>query len=152
VEIALRFSASRRRFEREVRAHLRKKGIAKGEIDAAIDRVRELGVLNDAETARAWLKDRLRFGPKGRSLLQTHLLRQGVSPAIADEALREVMQENPEIETAVAVLRKITARRTRDPERDVLRRRMWSALGRRGFDPETTREAIARVLGEQEEE
>ncbi|HET9887578.1 MAG TPA: hypothetical protein VFR10_08695, partial [bacterium] len=62
VEIALRFLATRRRFEREVRAHLRKKGIAKGEIDAAIERVRELAVLNDAETARAWLKDRLRFG------------------------------------------------------------------------------------------
>jgi len=152
VEIALRFLAPRRRFEREVRAHLRKKGIAKGEIDAAIDRVRELGVLNDPETARAWLKDRLRFGPKGRSLLQAHLVRQGVSPEIADEALREVLQENPEIDTAVAVLRKLTARRTREPEHDVLRRRMWSALGRRGFDPETTREAIARVLGEQEEE
>lgn len=152
VEIALRFLAPRRRFEREVRAHLRQKGIAKNEIEAAIERVRELGVLNDAETARAWVRDRLRFGPKGRSLLQVHLLRQGVAPETADEALREVLQESPEIETAVAILRKMTARRTREPEPDVLRRRMWSALGRRGFDPQTAREAIVRVLGEQEEE
>ena len=154
VEIALRYLAPRRRFEREVRAHLRKKGIAKNEIEAAIERVRELGVLNDPETARAWVKDRLRFGPKGRALLHAQLLRQGVAPAIADEALREVLQESPEIETAMGVLRKMTARRTQDPagRDDALRRRMWSALGRRGFDRDTAREAIARVLGDHEEE
>jgi regulatory protein len=154
VETALRFLGPRRRFEREVQSHLRSKGFSKDEIVAAIERVRELGVLNDPETARAWLKDRLRFGPKGRSLLQAQLVRSGVAPSIADEALTEVLKENPEIETAVAVLRKMIARGTRSRENraDVLRRRMWSALGRRGFDPETTREAIAQVLGEQEEE
>jgi regulatory protein len=153
VEIALRFLAPRRRFEREVRAHLRKKGFAKNEIEAAIERVKELGVLNDSETARAWVKDRLRFGPKGRALLKTHLLRHGIVPSVAEEALGEVLKESPEIDTAVAVLRKMATRKTRDTDgADVLRRRMWSALGRRGFDRETAREAIARVLGDHEEE
>jgi len=153
VEIALRFLGPRRRFEREVRGHLRAKGFSREEIEAAVERVRELGVVNDSETARAWVRDRLRFGPKGRALLQAQLVRQGVAPSIAGEALAEVLKENPEIETAVAVLRKMTARGARSPQdANVLRRRMWSALGRRGFDPETAREAIARVLGDQEEE
>ena len=34
----------------------------------------------------------------------------------------------------------------------VARRRLWSLLGRRGFDPETSREAIARCHAEGESE
>jgi regulatory protein len=151
VEIALRYLAPRRRFERQVRAELRRKGFSREETDAAIARVKELGLIDDAETARAWIKDRLRFGPKGKGLLRAQLLRNGVAPAVADDALDDVLKESPEIETAVAVLKRMASRRGRTSE-NVLRRRMWSALARRGFDRDTTREAIAQVLGEDESE
>ncbi len=146
VELAIRHLGPRRRFEREVRAFLRKKGVGREDADAALVRLKELGLVNDAETARAWVRDRLRFGPKGRGLLRVHLLRLGVEPNVADEALGAVLVEAPELETAVALAEKLAGRGGR-AEPEALRRRMWSALARRGFDSKTVREAVARVLG-----
>lgn len=147
VELAIRYLGPRRRFEREVRAHLRKKGVAVGEIDTALERVRELGLVNDAETAEAWVRDRLRFGPKGRAVLRAQLVRNGVEPAVADAALGAVLAETPEIETAGSLAVKLAARGAR-AEPAVLRRRLWSALARRGYDAKTVREAVARALGQ----
>jgi regulatory protein len=148
VEIGIRFLARGRRFEREIRTHLRKKGVAAGEIDAAIVRLKELSLVDDAETARAWVRDRLRFAPKGRGLLRAQLLKKGVAREIADEATAgDAEDAAAEIEIAAALARKLAARgSSADP--GALRRRLWAGLARRGFDPPTCREAIARALGD----
>ncbi len=147
VELGIRYLARGRRFEREVRAHLRKKGVARTEIDAAIARLKELSLVDDAETARAWVRDRLRFAPKGRGVLRAALLKKGVARAIADEAVADAGNAASELEIAEGVVKRLAGRAPRqDPV--VERRRLWSALARRGFDPATCREAIARVLGD----
>ncbi len=148
VELGIRFLARGRRFEREVRAHLRKKGVARGDIDAAIVRLKELELVDDAEAARAWVRDRLRFAPKGRGLLRAELMKKGVAREIAEEAVASSAGEiAPEIDIAADLARKLAARfRSGDPA--AVRRKMWSALARRGFDPGTVREALARALGD----
>jgi regulatory protein len=147
VELGIRFLARGRRFEREVRAHLRKKGVGRAEIDAAIERLKELSLVDDPETARAWVRDRMRFAPKGRGLLRAALLKKGVPRAIADEAVADAGSPASELASAEALVRKLAGRAVRkDPAAE--RRRLWSALARRGFDPGTAREAIARVLGD----
>jgi regulatory protein len=149
VEIGIRFLARGRRFEREVRAHLRKKGVARGELDGAILRLKELALVDDAETAKAWVRDRLRFAPKGRMLLRAELLRKGVSREIADAAVQDAGDAESDLETATTLARRLAAR-IRDADPAAARRKLWAGLARRGFDPPTVRRAMAQALGERD--
>jgi regulatory protein len=138
------------RFEREVRQHLRKRGVGGGELEGAIARLRELGAVSDFETSRAWIRDRLRFSPRSRSALRSELLKKGAAEDAVKAALTELCPAEGEVDTAVRALQRPAALAGKLPEA-VVRRRMWAQLARRGFDPGTVREAIARVLGEPEE-
>lgn len=150
VEIGLRYIARRLRFESEVRAHLRGRGVRGVPLEQAVARLAELGALSDFETSRAWIRDRLRFSPRARGALRAELLRKGAARDAVERALDEVVPAEGEVEVAVAVARR-SVRSLGSVSEDVARRRLWSALARRGFDPGTVREAIARVLGDHEE-
>jgi regulatory protein len=147
VELGIRYVARRRRFEREVREHLRKKGVPRGEIEHGIERLRELGYVGDAETCRAWIRDRLRFAPRGRTLLRSELIAKGVGADVIDETLAELLSREDEVAVALDVLQR-SARRRSEGSGDALRRRLWGALGRRGFPADVCREALQRFLGD----
>lgn len=145
VEVAIRYLTQRRRFEAEVRRHLRGKRVPPAAIDEAVTRLKELQLLGDEETCRAWIRDRLNFAPRGRAQLRVELLRQGVAASLVEGVLDELLPSGADLDTAEEVLRR-SRRKFVSLERPVARRRMWSALARRGFDPETAREAIARFF------
>jgi regulatory protein len=138
---------TRRRFEREVRSFLRRKGCGAAEADDALARLRELGLVADDETSRAFLRDRLRFAPKGRGLLLAELLAKGASATVAEAALAEVVHSEAEVDAAADFLRR-SARKWHNLPEGSARRRMWAALARRGFPRETARQALLRVAGE----
>jgi SOS response regulatory protein OraA/RecX len=135
----------RRRFEHEVRAYLRRHGVKGEELDRTVARLAELDMVSDAQTVRAWLRDRLRFAPKGRVAFRAELLKRGVAAPVVDDALAELCPPEAEADTAEDVLRRSRTKLVRLPEA-VGRRRAWGTLARRGFDPSTCREAIARVF------
>jgi len=147
VELAIRYLARRRRFEREVRAHLRKRQVASRDIDEAILRLQELELVSDADTARAWIRDRMNFSPRGRALLRRELLAKGVAAPLADEALDELVGEEDESRAALELLRRSRAKWSGLAEA-VARRRMWSALARRGFPSAVCRAALMEFAEE----
>ncbi len=152
VELAIRYLTPRRRFEREVRAHLRKKGIAPSDVDEAIVRLEELGLVDDEGTTRAWIRDRMNFAPRGRGLLRIELRRQGVSETVVESALAEIVDPEQELEAALVVVRKAGRRGGDSSGPDAARRRrLWGALARRGFDPDVCREALRRHFDEEYE-
>ena len=147
VELAIRWLGRGRRFEREVRVFLRKQGFAPAQVAEATVRLKELGLVSDEETCRAFLRDRVRFAPKGRSLLLAEMRRKGAAAAVAEAALDEVLPVEAEVDAAADWLER-AARRWRGLPDSAARHRMWGALARRGFPPTAVREAILRVTGE----
>lgn len=143
VELAIRYLGPRRRFEREVVTHLKRKGVTEPELREAIERLRELSLVSDADTTRAWIRDRINFAPRGRALLRRELLSKGVDAAVVDDALSEELDERVEAVAALDYLRRGRAKWTGLPEATA-RRRMWSALARRGFPPPVCRDALIR--------
>jgi regulatory protein len=119
------------------------------ELEEALARLRELGMLSDLETCRAWIRDRVRFSPRSRAALRIQLKRKGAREDAIDAALDDVLPAADETELAVDVLRR-AMRGARPLPEEVIRRRLWGTLARRGFDREVTREAVARVLGDRE--
>ncbi|GBD09272.1 Regulatory protein RecX [Candidatus Thermoflexus japonica] len=147
-EIALRFLSYRPRSEREVADYLRRKGFDARTVEAELERLRRVGLVDDWAFARFWVENRTAFRPRSRRALQAELRRKGVPLAI----IREVLQESPPDERALALrLARERAQRLRGLDPLTFRRRLAGYLARRGFDGELVME-ILRTLEHEEDE
>jgi regulatory protein len=149
LEVALTFLGSRPRTAREVEDRLRRTTAEDGVIATTMDRLRELGYVDDVAFARWWSEQRDRHAPRGRRLLEAELWRKGV-PRDVIEQLRDApverlpedmaLPETDDQRAAVALDGHLRGRPLPDDPRALQRIGMF--LMRRGFDPETARRAI----------
>ena len=87
---------------REVENRLDECNYSEGEIMAAIDRLRNNGLLNDEKFARDFIESRLNTKPVSRGKLRRQLREHFVENAVIDEALSAVSDET-ELSNAAAV-------------------------------------------------
>jgi regulatory protein len=79
---------------------LEDRGFAPGAVKAAIDRMTELGYLDDSAFARDWARARIAGRAEGWKAVYRGLLRRGVPRGIAGEAASEVCSDEAELEMA----------------------------------------------------
>lgn len=151
MEVAARFLATRPRTRWEIERRLRRAGTEEAEIVAALDRLGELGYLDDAAFARWWGEQRDRHSPRGRRMIEAELRQRGV-PREVIEAYREEHVDparspedrglpGDETERAREALAKhLRGRPMPDDARAVQRVGMY--LMRRGFDAEVVRSTL----------
>ena len=84
---ALYFLTPKARTVREVENRLDECNYSEGEIMAAIDRLRNNGLLNDEKFARDFIESRLNTKPVSRGKLRRQLREHFVENAVIDEAL-----------------------------------------------------------------
>ncbi len=138
-EKALQFLSNRPRSEWEVRQNLLKAGYSAGIIDRVLERLRGVGLVDDAAFVRYWIDNRTQFNPKGEVALRQELRRKGVEREVIDAALEE--SEHAEDQAAIqAALAKVD--RYRQLSRPEFAQKLGAYLARRGFDYETVREAV----------
>jgi len=138
-EKALQFLSNRPRSEWEVRQNLRKAGYGDETIDRVLERLRGVGLVDDAAFVRYWIDNRAQFNPKGEVALRQELRRKGVAREVIDTVLEE--SDHAEDKAALqAALAK--ADRYRQLPRQEFAQKLGAYLARRGFDYETVREAV----------
>jgi regulatory protein len=162
---AARFLEARPRSVEEVRRRLRGAGFEADLAEAAIARLGELGMLDDAAFARAWTEARDRARPRSARALRQELRGKGVADAVIEQALVEreasvTGRGDDEVTAALgagerasseasdrAAAERLLARRggplLREPDP---RRRRLKALGllaRGGFDAEVCQEVVS---------
>ena len=150
---ALRFLEMRSRSVAEVRRRLTSAGYQLELVDGAIERLVELGMLDDRMFAAAWVESRDRARPRGERALQQELRQKGVDRAVIDALLdeRRTDDDGQVIEPDRAAAERLLARNARvlgrlaDPR--ARRQRAYALLARNGFDPETCREVAASADG-----
>jgi regulatory protein len=158
LEAAARFLEVRARSIAEVRRRLGDAGYRSDLVEAAIERLTELRMLDDATFARTWIESRDRARPRGEIALRRELAVKGVDRTIVDEILGERHDDGDSAEGGVdlAAAERLLARhqralaRERDPRSR--RRRAYALLARNGFDPAVCATASARVTDIDEEE
>ncbi len=89
MEAAAGFLAVRPRSVEETRRRLAHLGYPAALCDQVIERLLEMGYLDDAAFARAWVDSRDRARPRGSSALRSELRRKGVP----DSTIREILDE-----------------------------------------------------------
>jgi regulatory protein len=113
----------------ELSRALEQRGFAGGAIRESLERLEREGWLNDLAAARSVV--RMRDGRYGRARIERELLGREFSKEIAAEALSEIDPDGEE-----RALSRLFARLQRSGaglSPDARRRRIWSALTRRGF-------------------
>jgi regulatory protein len=136
LEAALRFLEARQRSAAEVRRRLLVRGYRADLVEGSIERLTELGMIDDAAFARAWVESRDRVRPRGERMLRQELARKGIDSDIRDEAIAERDVERPDADEDAA--RRLLERhagalaRVADPR--ARRQRAYALLARNGFD------------------
>ena len=154
---AARFLEVRPRSVAEVRRRLRSAGYSAALVEGAVVRLVELGFLDDAAFARAWVESRDRARPRGERALRVELRQKGVGREETDEALGERRDEADSAgeggaSADEAAAERLLARRAsqlgRVPDPRVRRQRAYALLARNGFDPGVC-SAVARRFADE---
>jgi regulatory protein len=153
---ALNLLAFRARSARELGRRLMDKGASAACTEKVIEKLREVGLIDDADFARQVARSKVSGGASRRRVHQ-ELFKRGVARDVADEAVTEVLEDqNVDM---VAVAERIARKRLpslASADAQSRRRRLYSFLARRGHDSETIRVVMGRVLdgdvAEEEEE
>ncbi|MCZ7376173.1 MULTISPECIES: regulatory protein RecX [Micromonospora] len=148
-EICLRQLAVRPRTRAELAGALAKRGISEQVSAEVLDRYDEVGIIDDAAFARAWVSSRHTGRGLARRALANELRRKGVDGDVATEALGE-LDEETEADTARGLVeRKL---RTARGEPDAVFRRLVGMLARKGYPPGVAIRAVKDALAAQSAE
>jgi regulatory protein len=154
MEIAVGFLGTRPRTRWETERRLRRAGATEPIIAATVERLTELGYLDDAAFARWWGEQRDRHAPRGARMIEAELRQRGVPREVIEgyRAEHRAPERRPEDaavpstedDRAVDALARHLRGRPLPSDPQALQR-LGMFLVRRGFDPETVRTAIRRV-------
>lgn len=101
----LRFLSFRPRSKKEILFFLKKKQVGEKVEKMILEKLKELGLLDDKAFAKWWIEQRLAFKPVSKKVLSKQLKQKGISPEIFEEIISS--GEYPEeITTAVKILEK----------------------------------------------
>ncbi len=115
-----------------MRRALLRQGFEKGEVDGAIERLREQGVIDDRGFAARYARSRLEHHGHGPQRVRQDLRRRGVVRGTAEAGLAEALREIPEQEVLDRVARRYWKARQREaPAKRA--RGLYMYLIRRGF-------------------
>jgi regulatory protein len=122
----------------ELRQRLARKGFSPDIVSRTLQRLAELKMVDDAGFARRFTEDRINIGHKGKWRVRGELLKRGV----AKEHIEDALATAPDEKTAAREVAEKYLSRNRRLEPDILKRRLYAFLARRGFSPDTIRRAI----------
>ena len=144
--IALRKLTARACTRHELEKVLQAKYVPQAAIDAVLDQLEEVSLINDASFALDWVTSRQRRRHLSRQALRRELQAKGVEPSEIDGALDQV-DHNAELRSARDLVGRKRAAMDGLP-RDVQYRRLAGMLSRRGFDASITARVLAEVLSD----
>ncbi|MDO4791264.1 MAG: regulatory protein RecX [Buchananella hordeovulneris] len=143
-EAALRSLTACARTRAQLEQSLARKGFEPPVIAQVLDRLTEVGLVDDAAYARALVRDRAKERGLSRKAIAVELSRKGIAGTVAREALEEL---DPDSERATALeLARAKARATRGLDYQVRARRTLAHLGRKGYGSEVANWATRAAL------
>ena len=140
---AIRYLSYRPRSEAELRERLGRRGFDGDSVEAAIARLKDLGLVNDAAFARYWKNNRESFSPRSRGATRLELRQKGVPGDIIDGVVSAIDDDDSAYQAAVSRARSLPW-----SDYESFRRRLGGHLRRRGFGYGVIDRALKRVWEE----
>jgi regulatory protein len=137
LELALRALRRRERSSAELARWLGERGVAAEDVEATVDRLEQLGELDDGAFAARYAEDKRELAGWGAERIRQALLERGIVPEHIEAALAADGGAE-QAERAAALL----VRRGEPLESEVARARALGYLTRKGYSYEIAHEAI----------
>ena len=133
----------------ELRRLLLKKGEPEADVDAAIERLKTSGLLDDTNFARQLTRSKAVGAGLSRRRIGQELAKRGVSRDISDNAIEAVFEEEgiDEAESIDRVARK-KLRMLAKVDDATRRRRLYAFLARRGYDSDDITQVLQTLLAQ----
>ncbi|MDQ0774075.1 regulatory protein [Streptomyces aurantiacus] len=148
--ICLRLLTGTPRTRKQLADALRKREIPDEAADEVLSRFEEVGLINDAAFADAWVESRHRGRGLARQALARELRTKGVDSTLIDEAVAQLDSDQEEATARGLVARKLHA--TRGLDRDKRIRRLAGMLARKGYSQGTALRVVRQALEEEGQE
>ncbi|MFE2880380.1 recombination regulator RecX [Streptomyces roseus] len=142
--ICLRLLTGMPRTRRQLADALKKRGIPEEVSQEVLSRYEEVGLIDDAAFAGAWVESRHRGRGLARRALAQELRTKGVHATLVQEALEQLDPDQEEQTARELVERKL--RTTRGLERDKRLRRLAGMLARKGYPEGMALRVVRRAL------
>ena len=150
-QIILRLLSHSPRTRHELAQALAKREVPPQAAEQALDRIAELGYIDDAAFARSWVESRHRARGLSERVLRRELVQRGVAAETIDEAIDDFVDRDSELAAARAFVEK-KLRSMSTVDQAAATRRLVGMLGRRGYPPGmasgVVREALASCYAE----
>ena len=140
---ALLFLSYRARSEAEIRQNLRKHEIPESVIELTLERLRQDGLANDNQFARAWVENRTAFRPRSRRLMAMELRQKGLNDEAVSSAVADVDDEALAYDAAQ---KKVS--RYKGLDWNDFRKKLSDFLARRGFSYSVIAPVVTRMWNE----
>ncbi len=138
---ALRLLSRRGYSEGEIREKLGMRNFPPEEIDSAVQRLKELGYIDDASLAEQIARYRFEVMGHGRWKISEYLRRRKISGDIIEDVLSRLVTRDRAIARGVELLRKRAERGTFDISSE--KGKIFRYLAGRGYPPDLAREIIS---------
>ena len=141
---ATRTLAARAISASDLKRKLQRNGNDPDAIDYAINRLTELGLLDDTQYAGMKARSIIRSKPAGRRFIEAKLRQKGINQSIIQETLDEELKDQDPYQDALKLARQAArSLASRDPE--TRQRRLIGRLARRGFDHDIVRRVVEQI-------
>lgn len=144
---ALDMLEARARAVDELRRLLIKKGEPQPDVDAAIERLRAAGILDDAHFARQLARSKALGAGLSRRRIQQELSKRGVAREISDEAIDQVFdEEGVQEEASIERVARKKLRMLGRVDEATRKRRLYGFLARRGYENDDIQRVLRAIL------
>lgn len=147
-EAGARAIARRDMTRQEVAEHLGVKGYSVDVIEQATIELEAIGAIDDARVAMEFARRRIEEKGTSRELIETELLERGVDPAVIARVFDETAGQRDESAEALELARDRVRRSKPDLAVEMVVRRAFEFLRRRGYDEDTSLSAAKRATEE----
>jgi regulatory protein len=145
--VALRRLAAAAQTRHQLAEALRRRGVPDDVAEEVLDRLEDVGLIDDAAFAEAWVQSRHAGRGLARSALAQELRRRGVAVEIVAGAVSG-LDTDAELETAGQLVRRRAAALAGLPS-PTRARRLLGLLARKGYPPGLAARVVREVLAEE---
>jgi regulatory protein len=150
--VCLRLLTARARTRAELFTALTKRGYPDDVIDGVLDRLTQVGLVDDDDFAEQWVRSRRAHAGKGKRALAAELRTKGIDNEVITATLADIDSSAERARAEELVADKLRRERLTDATDDVkLARRLVGMLARRGYDQTMAFDVVKVALSNERE-
>jgi regulatory protein len=131
----------------EIRTKLRQKKYDNSLIEEIINDLTAKKYIDDLEFARLFSDENIRLKLWGKNKIKGELIKRGIDQEIISKVLNEKFPEGNDLYNALDLAwRKYKSLQKRNIEEIKLRQKLYAFLSSRGYDYETSKEAVDKII------